>query len=48
MTLKRALLATLAALPLLLMTACNTVEGIGEDMSATGEAISDVADDAKP
>jgi predicted small secreted protein len=26
------------------MTACNTVEGAGEDIEATGEAIEDAAD----
>jgi len=36
-------LATLSwALP-----ACNTVEGAGEDIQATGDAISDTADDTK-
>ncbi len=26
------------------LTACNTVEGVGKDVEATGEAISDAAD----
>lgn len=30
-----------------LLMACNTTEGIGEDMSATGDAISDSADENK-
>lgn len=33
-----------AALPILL-TACNTVEGVGEDVEATGQAIDDAAED---
>ncbi|MCA9291326.1 MAG: entericidin A/B family lipoprotein [Phycisphaerales bacterium] len=27
--------------------ACNTVEGVGRDLEATGDAIGDAADDAK-
>ena len=37
-------LATLAAVSL---TACNTVEGAGKDVSATGNAIHDTAKDVK-
>jgi predicted small secreted protein len=37
-------LATLAAVSL---TACNTVEGAGKDVSATGDAIHDTAKDVK-
>jgi predicted small secreted protein len=33
-----------AALPILL-SACNTVEGVGEDVEATGQAIDDAAED---
>jgi len=29
------------------VTACNTVEGAGRDIEATGDAIADTADDAK-
>lgn len=29
------------------LTGCNTVEGAGEDIEATGDAISDTANDAK-
>lgn len=29
------------------LTACNTVEGAGEDIEAAGESISDTASDAK-
>lgn len=39
--------ATLLAGSALLIAACNTVEGAGEDIEATGDAISDTASDAK-
>ena len=29
------------------LSACNTVEGVGKDIEATGDAISDTARDAK-
>jgi predicted small secreted protein len=29
-------------------TACNTVKGAGEDVSAAGDAVSDTAEKAKP
>jgi predicted small secreted protein len=32
---------------ILALPACNTVEGAGEDIEATGDAISDTADDTK-
>jgi len=45
------LLRVLAALALLLsagaLTACNTMEGAGEDISAGGDALNDAAEDAK-
>lgn len=31
----------------LTLSACNTVEGVGKDIEATGDAISDTASDAK-
>lgn len=31
----------------LTMTACNTTQGVGEDIEAAGDAISDTARDAK-
>jgi predicted small secreted protein len=45
----RPLLGTLFFLSavLLALPACNTVEGAGEDIQATGDAISDTADDTK-
>ncbi|RMH30498.1 MAG: entericidin A/B family lipoprotein [Planctomycetota bacterium] len=30
-----------------MLTACNTTEGVGEDIEAAGDAISDTARDAK-
>lgn len=38
-----ALLLCLASL----MIACNTIKGVGEDVSAAGQSLADVADDAK-
>jgi entericidin B len=38
----------LAAALASLLAACNTVEGAGEDVSATGHAISKAADKSKP
>ncbi len=42
---KISLIATLAAI--LTMTACNTVEGAGKDVSSAGKAVSNTADKAK-
>jgi len=43
-------IAALVALAGLVLgvTACNTVEGAGKDVKATGGAIEKAADDAKP
>ena len=30
------------------LTACNTVEGVGKDVKATGQAVERAADEAKP
>ena len=30
-----------------LVSACNTVEGMGEDVSSAGDTVADTADDAK-
>jgi len=30
-----------------LVSACNTVEGLGEDVSSAGDTVADTADDAK-
>ena len=31
----------------LLLSSCNTAEGVGEDVSSAGDAVSDTADDMK-
>jgi predicted small secreted protein len=36
-----------AAATALLVSACNTVEGVGRDVSAAGRAVSNTAHDAK-
>jgi predicted small secreted protein len=41
------MLTLLALLLAIGTTACNTVEGAGEDIEAAGEAIEDAAEDAK-
>lgn len=40
----KALLAALALPALLLASACNTVEGAGEDLESAGNAVQDAAD----
>lgn len=37
----------LIMLPLAALTACNTVEGVGRDIEAGGDAIEDTASDTK-
>jgi predicted small secreted protein len=39
--------AALAFLLAAAAAACNTVQGVGEDVSAAGDAIDDAAEDAK-
>jgi predicted small secreted protein len=39
------ILATVTAA--LLVSACNTIEGVGRDVSAAGRAVSNTASDAK-
>jgi predicted small secreted protein len=42
-------LALLAAMAIAsMLTACNTVEGAGKDVKATGQAVENAADKAKP
>ncbi|HKR16975.1 MAG TPA: entericidin A/B family lipoprotein [Rhizorhapis sp.] len=40
----KALLAALTVPALLLISACNTVEGAGEDIQSAGNAVEDAAD----
>ena len=43
----RKLLIALFLLAPVTLTACNTVKGVGEDISSAGDALSKSADDAK-
>ena len=43
----RKILILAAAAAALLVSACNTVEGVGKDVSAAGRAVSSTAKDAK-
>ncbi len=44
----RKLLILAAAAAALAVSACNTVEGAGRDVSSAGHAVTDTARDAKP
>lgn len=44
----RILMVALALAGALSVTACNTVAGAGQDVSAAGGAVSNTADKAKP
>jgi predicted small secreted protein len=44
---KRTIAVAFVSLSLLAVTACNTVEGAGKDVSSAGRAVSDAADDSK-
>ncbi len=41
----KAIILALVALPLL--TACNTIEGLGKDVESAGKVVKDTAADAK-
>ena len=43
---RKLLLAIVIAAPLL-VSACNTIAGLGKDVGAVGDAVSKTADDAK-
>jgi predicted small secreted protein len=43
----RKLLVFFAAAAAIAVSACNTIEGAGKDVSAAGNAVSDTAQDAK-
>ncbi|MGR4863363.1 entericidin A/B family lipoprotein [Caulobacter sp. LARHSG274] len=43
----RKILILAAAAAALMVSACNTVEGMGRDVSAAGRAVSNTAHDAK-
>jgi entericidin B len=44
----KAMTAALLALMMLATAGCNTVEGAGKDVKATGSAVERAADKAKP
>jgi predicted small secreted protein len=44
----KALLIALVGFSVLSLSACNTVEGAGKDVKATGQAVENAAKDAKP
>lgn len=43
----RNLIVLAAAAAALLVSACNTIEGVGRDVQAAGKAVSSTAEDAK-
>lgn len=43
----RNLIVLAAATAALLVSACNTVQGLGKDVTAAGQAVSQTAQDAK-
>jgi predicted small secreted protein len=44
----RKLIVLIVAATSLAVSACNTIEGAGKDVKATGQAVQDTAQDAKP
>jgi entericidin B len=44
----KAILIAVLGFAVLSLTACNTVEGAGKDVKATGQAVENAAKDAKP
>lgn len=44
---KKLVLAMIALMALPALTACNTIQGVGEDVEAAGGAVATAADDAK-
>lgn len=44
----RKILTAAALTAAFLTAACNTVEGVGRDVSSAGETVANAADDAKP
>jgi predicted small secreted protein len=43
----RKMIVLAAAAAALLVSACNTIEGVGRDVSAAGRAVSETAKDAR-
>jgi predicted small secreted protein len=44
---RKLIVLSAAAAALLVVAACNTVEGVGKDVSAAGKAVANTAKDAK-
>jgi len=44
----KAILLALIGFSVLTLSACNTVQGAGKDVKATGQAVENAAQDAKP
>jgi len=44
----KAVFAMIAALALGMLGGCNTVEGVGKDVKATGQAVERAADESRP
>ena len=44
----KAILMALVGVSVLALSACNTVEGAGKDVKASGQAVENAAKDAKP
>jgi predicted small secreted protein len=44
----KTLLVLITAITLSALAGCNTMEGVGQDVSATGRAVEKAADKAKP
>ncbi|MGZ5073289.1 MAG: entericidin A/B family lipoprotein [Usitatibacter sp.] len=44
----KAIIAAIVGASFLLLGGCNTVEGAGKDVKATGQAVERAADEAKP
>lgn len=47
-TMKMLTILVLLAASAMILMACNTVEGVGQDVRATGQAVERTANDAKP
>ncbi len=45
---RRILAMTVALALAVAVTGCNTIEGVGKDVKATGEAVEKAAEQAKP
>jgi predicted small secreted protein len=44
----KVILTVLIGLSLLSLSACNTIEGVGKDVKATGQVVENAAKNAKP